>query len=75
MNVPPEFISKAPSLGDFVFGGDPNGISGGLLHYEGEKWQKQRKIISKMLHLNILEEYIETMDQSGIRFIRNMSLL
>ena len=49
--------------------GDTNGIIGGLLMEEGQVWRSHRKILSKLLHLNVLETYIENMDDSGIKLI------
>ena len=67
LNLPPDMVKKA-GLTKEIFGFDKNGFFENILMSEGEKWQKERKLLSRMLHLDTLEGYIEAMDISAISF-------
>ena len=72
MNLPPDMVKKA-GLTTEIFGFDKNGFFKNILMSEGEQWQKERKLISKMLHLDTLEGYIEAMDVSAIVFSEQLT--
>jgi len=72
MTLPPDMMKKG-GLTEEVFKSDKNGLTGNLVMEEGETWQMHRKIISKMLHLDILEKYIEPMDISAMAFASQLS--
>jgi len=55
---------------EVIFNGDP--IQGGLLLDEEEIWQAHRKAMSKMLHLDVLNHYIEYMDISAAIFTEQL---
>ena len=65
MQLPP-IISEKGGLSPEVFGMDKNGFYQNLLMTDGEKWHKERKVISKILHLDVLEKYVEPMNVSAI---------
>jgi len=72
LNLGPDVVEKSPVQRLVIFGGDKNGFEGGILFSEGELWQTHRKAMTKMLHLDILETYIETMDISAIAFAEKL---
>ena len=72
LGLPSAVIEKA-GLTKEIFSSDKNGFYGNLLMEEGHKWKLNRKIISKMLHLDTLEKYIEPMDISAITFANKLS--
>ena len=72
MTLPTDMMKKGGLTGE-MFKSDKNGLTGNLLMEEGETWQIHRKIISKILHLDILEKYIEPMDMSAMTFVRQLS--
>ena len=72
MNLPPSIVKKA-GLTPEVFLSDKNGLGHNLIMEEGEVWQRHRKIISKMLHLDILDTYIEPMDISAQTFVEQLT--
>ena len=72
LTLPADIVKKA-GLTKEIFGNDKNGFFDNILMAEGQKWQKERKIISKMLHLDILDEYVEAMDISAISFSEQLT--
>ena len=72
MGLPPNIMRKGGLVAE-IFLSDENGFKGNLVMEEGETWQRHRKIISKMLHLDILENYIEAMDISALTFVKELS--
>ena len=71
LGLPATSVSKWPFATE-VFKSDRHGFQKTILCAEGSKWQQQRKRLSKMLHLDILLEYIEPMDISAIRFCEEL---
>lgn len=64
LNLPSDVVEKGGFTKE-MFASDIHGFQGGLLMDEGKKWSLNRKVISKLLHLEILDQYIEPMDVSG----------
>jgi len=67
LNLPPD-ITRKSGITSETFESDTNGFKEGLIMDEGELWQLHRKSISKMLHLEVLEHYIEHMEVSAVAF-------
>lgn len=44
----------------------------GLLIASGKKWHQRRKIITPSFHFQILEKFVEIMDEQGKVFIRKL---
>ena len=75
LNLSPNVYKKAGFTKE-VFGGDPNGILGGLLFNEGAKWQLNRRRIGKILHLGTLESsFIDDMDVAANIFVEQLANL
>ena len=71
LGIPATSVSKLP-LTKEIFKSDRNGFHNSILCADGTKWQQQRKRLSKMLHLDILNDYIEPMDISAVRFCEEL---
>ena len=71
LGLPATSVGKLP-LSKEIFKSDRNGFHKSILLADGTKWQQQRKRLSKMLHLDILNDYIEPMDISAIRFCEEL---
>ena len=72
MGLPVNLVRKGVMVKE-AFLSDKNGFKDNLLMEEGESWQVHRKVISKMLHIDVLENYIEPMDISALTFVRQLS--
>lgn len=44
----------------------------GLLISSGNKWHQRRKVLTSAFHFQILEKFVEIMDEQGNTFIRNL---
>ena len=71
-NLCKDKVQKLPATRK-VFSSDPNGFNGGLLMIEGQVWRSQRKILSKILHLETLHHYVAPMDDSAALFVEVLS--
>ena len=71
LGLPPHIVHKG-KMTSKLFMCDPNGFQGGLLLDEGETWQVHRKELSKILHLEILEHYLEPMDIAAVTFTEKL---
>ena len=71
LGLPPHIAEKGGITFE-IFMCDPHGFQGGLLLDEGETWQVHRKELSKILHLEILEHYLEPMDIAAVTFTEKL---
>lgn len=44
----------------------------GLLISSGKKWHQRRKVLTPAFHFQILEKFVEVMDEQGNTFIKNL---
>ncbi|XP_037044699.1 cytochrome P450 4d1-like [Bradysia coprophila] len=44
----------------------------GLLISSGHKWHQRRKVLTSAFHFQILEKFVEIMDEQGNTFVRNL---
>ena len=68
----PATVIKKSGVTDQVWAHE-NGFFNNLFVTDGEKWQKDRKVLNRLFHTEALETYVEAMDESALTFVNLLS--